>query len=211
MRFFRKLFGINSGKKKELRSLTHPRDMVKGDLLKFKYLDIDDLSNKTFEVSQVNTYMYGNLFYPEFILKDDATNIIYMMLEEDDGEICVALSRKIRKSQISDIISPDDINAIKSKPVGLVVHVPSYPDALDDWLVNTYKKVDDNIKGVFIHGDHRDQEGNNNKRECFISHILEDGDGEHALELEIYSTGEVELSVTVYCDLNDIDEMWPCN
>ena len=47
------------------------------------------------------------------------------------------------------------------------------------------------------------------KKENFVSHILEDKEGDYALEIEIYESGEVELSVTAYHKLSVIEEMWP--
>ena len=50
-----------------------------------------------------------------------------------------------------------------------------------------------------------------NKQEKFSSHTLVDRSDEYAIEIELYDTGEVELSATVYHDIEEIEEMWPGN
>ncbi|MGK4422419.1 hypothetical protein ACSLVQ_29635, partial [Klebsiella pneumoniae] len=50
-----------------------------------------------------------------------------------------------------------------------------------------------------------------NLQEKFTSHIMEDSTEEYAIEIEIYSTGEIEVCATVYHDIDEIEEMWPSN
>lgn len=210
MGFFSNLFGDGGDKQPKARKLTHPRDLRTGDIIKFHYLDQADVSGKEFEVAQINTYLYGNLAYPELVLKDRSNHIIYMMVEEEDGEEYLALSKKVGKANITDLVSPDDLSAMQQASTGYKLAIQQKLEGLDDWLSQSYKKVDHNIKGAFIKGDARylnDEEAS--RQEKFSSHTLEDASGEYALELEIYASGETELSVTVYHDIDEIEEMWP--
>lgn len=209
MSFLKKLFGLGDNKP-EMHRLSHPRDLRSGDIIKFRYIDQSDVSGKEFEVSQVNTYIYGDLCYPELVLKDRSGHIIYMMVEEEDGEEYLALSKKVDKTKINELITPNDMEAILAKGNGTSITITSKPNGLEEWLVNDYREVDDNIKGAFVKGDARylsDEEIN--RQERFTSHLLEDTDGEFALEIEIYETGETEVSVTVYHYVDEIEEMWP--
>lgn len=209
--FFKKLFG-SSNEAPKRRRLSHPRDLRAGDIIKFRHLDQPDVSGKEFEVSQINTYIYGNLCYPELILKDRTNHIIYMMVEEEDGEEYLALSRKIAKADLNDVIPADEIAKIRSPGTGTTIVPAIQPEGFEPWFVERYKEVDDRVKGTFVKGDVRylsDEDANS--QEQFSSHILEDSEGEYALELEIYDTGEMELSVSVYHDINEIEQMWPSN
>jgi hypothetical protein len=209
MSFLKNLFGLG-GSEPKVRGLSHPRDIRAGDIIKFRYLDLPDVSGQAFEVTQINTYLYGDLCYPELILKDRSGNIIYMMVEEEDGEEYLALSKKIDKAKINEVIPPNDMTAIQASGNGTAVRVGAKPEGFQAWLVEDYREVDDRVEGSFIKGDARylsDQDVN--RREHFTSHILEDSEGDFALEIEIYETGEVELSATVYKEISDIEEMWP--
>lgn len=209
MSFFKRLFGLEDGGPKA-RQLSHPRDLRTGDIVTFRYTDQPDISGKEFEVFGINTYIYGELCYPELVLKDRSLNIFYMMVEEEDGEEYLALSKKVSKVDMGHVISPADRSRIVTKGTGVPVTIVSKPGGFEHWLVDRYTKVDDGVKGAFVKGDARylcDEVLA--RQERFSSHILEDSSGEYALEVEVYETGETELSVTVYCSIEDIEEMWP--
>ncbi len=213
MSFFKNLFGQwGSGGENasQTRRLSHPRDLRAGDIIKFRYLSQSDVSGKEFEISQINTYIYGDLCYPELVLKDRSGHIIYMMVEEEDGEEYLALSKKVEKAKINDLIAPNDMTAIQAKGNGTSVTIATKPEGYKEWLVDHYRETDDHVRGAFVKGDVRYlTEEEINKQERFSSHVLEDADGEYALEVEVYETGETELSVTVYHDIQEIEEMWP--
>ncbi len=208
---FSKLKRLFTGSGSSSRVVSHPADLAKGDIIVFGYSDILELTENQFQISKVNTYMYGDMAYPELVLKDRSKNIIYMMVEDEDGEEYLAISKKIPKNMVNDIISKEDIQQIvkgefsgdiklKAKPIGMQ----------PEWFEYEYKLVDRNVKGSFILGDARllsDEEMK--KQQRFNSYIFEDSTSEFALEVEVYETGEVELSVTIYADLEEIKEIWP--
>lgn len=209
MSFFKKIFG-SEDKDKTSRKLRHPKDLRTGDIIKFSFLDQADISGKEFEVSQINTYIYGDLGYPEIVLKDRSSNVFYLLVEEEDGEEYLAISKKVGKAKISEIISNEDIPRILTRGTGTVVTVASKPDGYADWLTDEYKEVDDDVKGAFVKGDARFLSNEQlNQQERFSSYVLEDSEEKFALELEVYETGENELCVTVYHEIDDIEEMWP--
>jgi len=196
--------------KKEVRRLSHPRDLRVGDIIKFRYLNQSDVSGKEFEVSLINTYIYGGLCYPELILKDRASNIIYMTVEEEDGEEYLALSKKVGKTKIAEVLDQSQLDNVLRRGTGSKITIQSKPEGLEEWLVEKYIETDDNVKGAFVKGDARYLSNEEvNKREKFSSHTLVDKSDEYALEIEVYETGETELSVTVYHDIEEIEEMWP--
>ena len=209
--FFKFLFGSQE-LRQVARRLSHPRDLREGDIIKFGYIEQPDLSNTEFEVSQINTYIYGDLCYPELILKDRSGNLVYMMVEEEDGDEYLALCKKIQKSEVSDVIGDDAMTRILTRGTGAQIPILKKPNGMETWLVDFYKKIDDSVKGAFVKGDARYLSAEDiNRQEKFTSHILEDSTQEYALEIEIYSTGEIELCATIYHDIDEIEEMWPSN
>jgi hypothetical protein len=207
--FFKFLFGTGEPER-GVRRLSHPRDLRQGDIIKFRYVEQPDISNKEFEVTQINTYIYGDLCYPELVLKDRSGHLIYMMVEEEDGDEYLALSKKIQKSEIAEIIGADAMGRIATKGTGARISIQSKPEELETWLADSYREVDDNVKGAFVKGDARYLSVEDiNRQEKFTSHILEDPTEEYAIEIEIYNTGEIESCVTVYHEIDEIEEMWP--
>lgn len=208
--FFSTLFGRGGQREPAPRSLRHPRDLRAGDIIRFHFLDQPDISGKEFEVAQVNTYIYGDLGYPELVLKGRSGELAYLMVEEEDGEEYLAISKKVPKAQISEILGPWDVESIRKAGIGTTVDVVKTPEGLEKWLAAGYREVDDNVKGAFVKGDARElSEEELRRQERFSSHLLEDKSGEYALEIECYETGEIEMSATVYHDVDEIDEMWP--
>lgn len=209
MGFLKTLFGTG-GSASSVRKLSHPRDLRTGDIIKFGYVEQPDLSNTEFEVAQINTYIYGDLCYPELVLKDRSGNLLYMMVEEEDGEEYLELSKKISKAQIEGLFGPWDIATITQKGTGTKVNISAKPDGFKEWLVDSYVEVDDNVRGAFVKGDARYLSAEDiNRQEKFTSHVLEDSTEDYAIEIEIYSTGETEVCATIYHDIDEIEDMWP--
>jgi hypothetical protein len=208
MNFFKALF--SNKETPRVRRLSHPRDLQKGDIIKFRFLDQEALSGQTFEIAIVNTYLYGNLCYPELVLKDREGQLLYLMVEEEDGDEYLALSKKIPKAQVFDFLTEDQLLLFKEGKPGQKISIATPPDDFSQWLSSGYIKSDSNIKGAFIKGDARFlSDAEISRREHFTSHTAEDSSEEFCLELEIYESGEQELCVTVYHDIEAIEEMWP--
>jgi hypothetical protein len=194
----------------KVRRLTHPRDLRQGDIIQFSYGEVKDFSNVSFEVSQINTYIYGELCYPELILKDRDGNIMYMMVEEEDGDEYLAMCKKIQKTDVPEVLGEHGLAAITATGVGMHLTIAHTPAEVEGWLAPKYRKVDDAVRGAFVKGDARYlSEADFQRQEKFTSYILEDESEEYALEIESYSTGEVDVCATVYLDIDDITEMWP--
>lgn len=204
--FFKKLFG--SGELDETRKLSHPCNLREGDFLKFKFLPQDDIGGKTFSVFKVNTCHYDGIDYPEMILKDTDGNIIFMMVEEEDGEEYLCLSKKVPKAQIRDILPQEALDSILEQGTGTKweISVERVPEELKKWIVEKYTETDE-FKGKFSKGDARVNQAQ--QAEDFKSYTLTDPTDEYALEVEIYGENELELSAIVYHDINIIEELLP--
>ena len=211
MRWLKALFGHDEDNTDgKVRHLTHPNQLRTGDIIKFKFMDISECSGKQFQIHQINTYLYGNMCYPEMILKDRDGVLLYMAVEDEDGEEYLCLSKKVGKAHMLDVISAENLDDITSKGVGHSIVIQNPSPEYKEWLSNRYTEVDDNIQGAFIKGDGRELSNEAmNQRETFTSFLLESEDEEYALELEVYSSGERELCATRYFDIEEIDEMWP--
>lgn len=207
MKWLRALFG-GGAETTATRHLSHPDQLRAGDIIKFKFMDLSETSGTQFEVLQVNTNIYGQLCYPELVLKDRDGVLLYVTIEDEDGEEYLSLCKKIGKAKMQDILSPTDIKNIQTKGIGVKI-TPTIPAELQQWLTNQYTEVEE-VKGAFVKGDARSlSDAELKQRDPFTSYLLESDDEEWALELEVYDSGEMELCATRYFDLEEIEEMWP--
>ena len=101
--------------------------------MKFKFFQ-SEASGKIYEVFKVNTYNYDGVNYPEMILKDKEGNIIFMMVEEEDGEEYIGLSKKIPKAEIRNIIHQNTLDSILQAGTGITVKVQQKPDGFEKWI-----------------------------------------------------------------------------
>jgi len=62
-------FGKKDNESEAVRSLTHPSQLEKGDIIKMAFLDQQDLSAQQLEITDVNTYDFANKAEPSFTLK----------------------------------------------------------------------------------------------------------------------------------------------
>jgi hypothetical protein len=201
--------GNGAGAQSE-RSLSHPRDIRTGDILKFGYLPQSELSNKEFEVAQINTYIYGDLCYPEIVLQGRAGELFYMMVEEEDGDEYLGICKKIPKADFESVIGEQSLDKILQKGLGGRLKLAWKLAEFEDWLVNDYAEVDDKIVGSFVKGDARYlSDAEMARQEKFSSYILQDKSGEYAIEIEVYASGEIEACATIYHELSALEEMWP--
>ena len=132
------------------------------------------------------------------------------MVEEENGEEYLAISKKIKKAQMSAVLEQKQLDAIMERGTGTKSTVASKPEGMESWMVNTYVETDDHVKGSFVKGDVRTlSPAEASRKESFFSHTLVDPSDKFALEIEVYESGEQELCVTVYHDIDEIDEMRP--
>lgn len=212
---FKSLFGSsdNDDAGSGRRRLSQPQDLQLGDIIKFKFMDHDVLSGKQFEVTKVNTYFYGSVSMPEFALTDSEGNTVYMVVEDEDEEEYLEISKVVKKSQIDEILSDAVINDILKAGRGGKLLLSDVPDQYLPWVSSKkYKKTEDAVKGSFAKGDVRTVVSSYElTRENFVYYTLVDKSDEYGMELAVYENGEMELSLTSYLELNQIEEMWPAS
>lgn len=206
IKFFKSLFG-SEGEAGD-RILSHPRDLKKGDFLKFQRLSQPEASDKTFEVFKVNTYKYHGVNYPEMILKDRDNETLFLMIEEEDGEEYIALSKKVPKSKIREIIPQDGLDRILKDGTGSQWEFKrkDIANEFKPWIAERYTETDED-RAIFAKGDDRHEQ--TRQDENFRSYTLTDDSDEYAIEIEVYGNNELEMSVTVYHSINVIEEILP--
>ena len=210
----RKLFNKFRGKsEKAPSSLTHPRQLSAGDLMK-----LDDsfalpaqLRNGLFEIIEVNTSQFEHCHEPEWILKGEAEASLFFSIDEDDGESCAAFSIKIDRAEVESLFDMEQFSCIFEDGFPARLHVNKVEGELSSWVAETYEQVGDSERGFFYNKDYRgsqppDETGSG---EPFDYYCLSNNNDTHALEIEVWGNGETDVLLTIYRPLSDIRELWP--
>jgi hypothetical protein len=193
------------------KPLIHPSDLQQGDIVKFAFCKQTEISGQEFEITKVNSYIYDGQIYPEYIMKNRDGLTLFMMIENEDGEETISISKKINKQDMITLFSEDILDLMCLKGNGYKINIQQKLSEYDEWLANNYTKTDTNVQGAFISTDPLalDRMAILPKGESFTSHIFTNESDEYSIEIEIYSSNELEACATIYLEVEDIEEMWP--
>ncbi|MDF0533137.1 hypothetical protein PY479_02450 [Shewanella sp. A32] len=214
MSLFGKLFGKDAP---VTRQLAQPMDLRVGDMV-----TLDDsfalppqLRGQQFRVEAVNTYEYEHSQEPEFVLKGNSGDAVYMGLEQDD-ETWLAFSIKLHRSQVEALFDLDAFAEIFEEPGKATLNTMPLTAATEpyaQWLADAYHQVAFAQFGYFHRQDYRhgkpSQFMENNPGDAFEAYELLDGDESRAIDIEVYQDGDTDVLLTLYRPLTDIREYWP--
>lgn len=210
MGIFSFLFNGSKSESESRYRLTHPKYLREGDIIKFGFLPQKDLSNKKFEVAKVNTYIFDGLYYPEAVLKDADGCLFYLMVEEEDGEEYLSVSKKFSKIEMLDLLNDEGVEKVVKGELNARITPIVVPEKFSSWVKDFYNKSDSGVKGDFAKGDMRETPLEMIKgKEGFTSYTLIHRSDKYALEFELYNTYEMELCATIYLESDQIEDMWP--
>ncbi|MBF0136636.1 MAG: hypothetical protein H7833_01040 [Magnetococcus sp. DMHC-1] len=208
--FFKKIFGSRPDTVE--RSLSHPRDLRKSDILRFGFLDTQALSGGRFQVTDVNTYLFGNERQPEFTLTGDDGAIVYLAVDDSEDPPHFSVSGRLKRSEVARLFKLEEFARLFEDKEGILsLHRAEEPKTMTGWTAPLYHLQVDALKGIYHKGDYRGnaffprpQEG-----EGLDFYLLADDDDLHMIEVEVYDGGETEVYVTRRFPLSKIEEMWP--
>lgn len=194
----------------ELRDLSHPRDLQTGDIIKFQYLPQSDLSNKQFEISNINTYDFEDRNLTEFTLKGDNKDGIYLIVDETGDEPFLSLSKKIQRPVVEQLFDLDEFSELFDNEDHSVLNRLNVPDNLENWTTKQYRQEIFAEGGYFHKGDFRNKSvpEDENAGDDFEYYLAIDDTRKYTIEAEVYDDGETDVIVTIRLPLTSIEEMW---
>ncbi|MDQ6993068.1 MAG: hypothetical protein Q9M31_06295 [Mariprofundus sp.] len=211
MGWFKNLFGKGEGEPREPRSLNHPGALDVGDIIKMSFLDQTDLSNKRLEVQAVNSYDFGADPEISFTLKGESGELFFLTLCRDNGEEKLSFSKMMKRSQVIKLFDEHAFGQLFNEGADTHLERQSIPAGFEEWTASHYVEEEDCLKGYYYKGDYREQPFPRFEDESagIEYYLLEDPDKAFAIEVEVYASGETEVSATLYLGLSAIEEMWP--
>ena len=195
-------------KKAQTQEKFQPELLQVGSSLGFGFVPQVILSGRRLHVSAVNTYIFGEEALTSFVLTQDKDPGVSMIVAESDGEHYLAISRRISLNDRMKLFDGQELGNILTRPD--VQRLACRDNIVDykGWLVSSYKREIQNLKGSIIKGDYR-----KNKTPAasdgleFEYSLLVSDSNEHAIEIEKYNDGRIEVYATVYRRINDIGEI----
>ena len=202
---------FNSDEKKHTRNLEHPRDLDKGDIIKFHFMPQTELSNKQFQVSDVNTYDFEDRKLTEFTLKGESSSLIFLTVDETDDEPFLSFSRKVTRNIVESMFDMDEFADIFDSEEATTLHRKNEPPELENWTTDTYIQEVFAEVGYYHKGDYRNKPvpDDENAGDDFEYYMLIGNKRQFLIEAEVYDGGETDIIVTIRRPLSDIEEMYP--
>ncbi|MDQ6955300.1 MAG: hypothetical protein Q9M20_07635, partial [Mariprofundaceae bacterium] len=137
--------------------------------------------------------------------------IFFLSVCNDNGKEYLSFSKMLQRSQVLDLFSENDFAQVFNEGAGTRLKRNSVPAGFEDWTATTYVEEEDCIKGYYHKGDYRKRSLPSFEDEsCGLEYYLLAGsENGAAIEVEVYASGETEVSAVVYLDMSAIEEMWP--
>jgi len=189
-------------------NISKPHDLHVGDKISFKDQGLAGIDGEEFLVDAVSTYLfYGDFEYAEFTLSDNYGAKYFLSIESEKGEEYLTLSKELRPDEIYTIFDQENFDAAVQKKGSSKVKtkIKEIPATLQGWLAGAYKKDQSFEKARYADKDFRTEMIEN--WEDLEYHLFLDRSEEMAIEVEVYESGDIEVSLTVYPDFEDIKSM----
>ncbi|ABI73103.1 hypothetical protein [Shewanella frigidimarina] len=217
MGFLSGLFGKKEAPK---RQLDHPNKLLKGDMITFddSFALPTQLRGQQLKVEAIHTYEYQRSQLCEFLLRGHSGTAIYLSYVQED-ESYLSISMKINRAVVEQLFDLDAFAEIFEEPGKATLTLQALPAELaaefDKWLSDEYHQVEFAAFGYFHRQDYRDlkppQNDDDARGEGFEGYSLANSDDTHALDVEVYESGDTEVMLTLYRPLTDIREYWPAS
>jgi len=116
MNWFKKLIG-GADEQEAPRVLDHPKDLQTGDIIKFGFCGLDDLSNASATVKEINTYDLSAGQRKTVFTLDAAGPLYFMAVNNERGIETIEVSRLILPPVVEQLFGFDQLLG------GVLVHI----------------------------------------------------------------------------------------
>jgi hypothetical protein len=183
-----------------------PEQLQVGSAIVFGFVPQASLSGRRMQITTVNTYQFGSEALTSFVLMQERDPGISMIVAESDGEQYLAISRRITISDRIKMFDSNELESITEKSDITQLTCRDNPE-FKGWTVSTYRREIQGMKGLFHSGDFRKNPLPGTGGQEFKYSLLASENNEHAIEIEKYPDGRVEIYATVYRRTSDITEV----
>lgn len=182
-------------------------DMQIGSVVTFGYVPQVALSGRKLTVTAINSYQFGQDVLTSFVLTNEKDTDISMIVAEAQGEQYLAISRRISEADRTRLFDTDSIKEITSDNEASTFRCRDNVPELKGWLVANYKREIQGMKGFIHRADFRYSNIGGQKGAEFGYTLLGSNSNEHAIEIESYNDGHIDIYATVYRRTSDVTDV----
>lgn len=211
MNWFKKLIGGADEQEAAPRVLDHPKDLKTGDIIKFGFCGLDDLSNVSATVKEINTYDLSAGQRKTVFTLDAAGPLYFMAVNNERGTETIEVSRLILPAVVEQLFGFDQFaEIIESDSVDGELNRKSEPVDIAGWSADSYFQEAYN-EAYFHKGDFREKSLPSSKDNCtaFDYYFLVSQDRKNALQIEVYDGSRTDVLLTSRLPIRAVEEMWP--
>jgi hypothetical protein len=195
-------------KKAQQQEVLQPDLLQIGSSLGFGFVPQALLSGRRLHVTAINTYLFGDEALTSFVLTQEKEPGVSMIVAESDGEYYLAISRRISLNDRMKLFEVQELEGVMNRPDQQRLNSRDHIIDYKGWMVASYKREIQGLKGAIFKGDFRKTPLPAVKEaQEFEYTLLVSDSNEHAIEIEKYNDGRIEVYATVYRRLNDIGEI----
>jgi hypothetical protein len=178
-----------------------------GSVIGFGFVPQPSLSGRRLTVTAINTYKFGPDILTSFVLSQDKDAGASMIIAETGGEHYIAMSRRMSISDRNKLFVHEEIEAVIKSEEAPGINCSEVTPEYKGWIAPHYKRELWGVKGQLYKGDHRAGLVIGASALDFAYTLLVSDNNEHALEIEHYEDGRVEVYATVYRRMSDVGEV----
>jgi hypothetical protein len=194
-------------KKSQSQEKLRPEQLQVGSTIGFGFVPQASLSGRKLMVAAINTYQFGDERLTSFVLGADKEAGVSMIVAEAEGEQYLAISRRLTIGDRMKMFTSEDLESVIEKADVTQLSCKDTPGDFRGWVVAAYKREIQGLEGRIFKGDFRKAAPPADNIQTFKYTLLVSDNNEHAVEIEKYKDGRIEVYATVYRRLSDVAEI----
>ena len=212
------MFGFNDKKDATVRSLTKPVELEVGDIVVLNERQSlpKTLRSQELEVTSVATYQYSDGIEKEITFRSIDNKTYYMSIDDNDGDPLLCFSIKIERTEVESLFDLGQFAGLFEEGSYTQLEVQSIPESLKEWVSgDKYHQTLSNGEGYYFQDDLivkgvTPSSREDDSSEAFRFHECESSENDdYGLLVEVWSSGETDVSLSVSTPLDVVAEMWP--
>ena len=182
-------------------------DLQIGSVIGFGYVPQVALNGRKLTVTAINSYQFGQDVLTSFVLSNEKDTDISLIVAEAQGEQYLAISRRISVNDRNRLFDADALKSIINNEEVTTFKCRDNVPELKGWLVGGYKREIQGMRGFIHRADFRNGNDGSHAGEEFKYTLLGSNSNEHAIEIESYNDGRIDIYATIYRRTSDISEI----
>ncbi len=193
------------------RALDHPKNLQPGDIIKFGFCGIDELSNVTAVITEVNTYDINVNQQKTVFTLDAAGTFYFLSIQNNRTGDTLELGKLVLPAAVDHLFGFDQFaKIIESDSVDGMLTRKKEPNDLAGWTSKSYYQEAFN-EAYFHSGDYREKTLplSKDQSSAFDYYFIVSQDRKYAVQIEVHDGSRTDVLLLAYLPLRSIEEMWP--